>query len=548
MKNCENCGYQMLDQAQFCTNCGTNCHGTADSSQNTHSSGNFTVPETGSPEIQPLNKKRSSKKVKVIIILSAVVAVLAVCGFLFARWFFSAEQRALRFLKGGKYSEALELVEDERLARSDDFEDILIKRLDEIKNKFSDGTMEYSTVIDELDAIEKMEIEEVNVKLADIRSFTEELNTSRTCFTAGEDFFAAGEYVRALEMYKQVIKSDNNYDAAKSRITECTSKYKQSALQEAAKYAEDNSYSNAITVLNSALEVIPGDSELTSQKLLYEKNNIDQIKAGTLQEAESYAANKDYENAMSVLDKFSVDYGSDSEVSVKRNEYQEAYVESVLEKVDSTDDYSEKIKYLQDGLSVVKDNNRLSNRLTAVTKDYAEKICEKADALVTEKKYDDAINVIDEALKTVPDNATLVSKKEEIENKMPKKFLYECKPYESSSYEEFINGRTFAMASEDYTDGFKIKYNNGYGLWNINSKYTHLEFDVGHIDGTYMKNAVVEIYLDGVLYKSIEIKADGLPQHISLDLTDVKQLKIKMTGGSYDDVHVGVGNVIAHKV
>ncbi len=546
MKICENCSYQMTDEARFCTNCGTN-YQAAVSSQDALDPGNFTAPEIASPEIQPAKKKPFRKKVKTIIILSAIIAVLAVCIFLFARWYFSAEQRALRFLKGGKYDEALELVEDERLGRSDDFEEILLKRLDEIKNKYSDGSIEYSTMIDELDAIEKMEVEKVNEKLADIRSFTEELNASRTCFAAAEDFFVAGEYVSALEMYKQVIKTDNNYDAAKSKIMDCTSKYRQNALQEAAKYAENNSYSNAITVLNAALEVIPGDSELTSQKLLYEKNNIDQIKAGTLEEAASYAASKDYENAMKVLDKFSVDYGNDSDVSVKRNEYQEAYVEAVLEKIDYCQNYPEKIKLLQDGLIVTKDNARLNNRLTAVTKEYAEKICEDADKLSTEKKYEDAINVIGEALKIVPENSTLVSKKEEIENIMPKKFLNECKPYESNGYEEFVSGRTFAMASEDFTDGFRISASDShYAIWNLDSKYGYLEFDIGHIDGSQMSDATIEIYLDGALYKSINVKADGLPQHIGIDVSGVKQLKIKAVY-AYRQPSIGFGNVIIYK-
>lgn len=528
MKTCENCGYQMLDQAQFCTNCGTNCHGTADSSQNTHSSGNFTVPETGSPEIQPLNKKRSSKKVKVIIILSAVVAVLAVCGFLFARWFFSAEQRALRFLKGGKYSEALELVEDERLARSDDFEDILIKRLDEIKNKFSDGTMEYSTVIDELDAIEKMEIEEVNVKLADIRSFTEELNTSRTCFTAGEDFFAAGEYVRALEMYKQVIKSDNNYDAAKSRITECTSKYRQSALQEAAKYAEDNSYSNAITVLNSALEVIPGDSELTSQKLFYEKNNIDQIKAGTLQEAESYAANKDYENAMFVLDRFSVDYGSDSEVSVKRNEYQEAYVESVLEKVDSIDEYSEKIKCLEDGLAVVKENERLINRYNAVVEEYVKSIKSVTEELLAQRNYTDALNTVKESLSVV-DCKELKDLEVYIENSKPKILLDVCPPYQSAGY---YTDKTISLAGDDYLNGFYLHDDyGGIAYFNLKGEYNYLSFKVGHRDGKQLKTGVYYFYADGTLVYTLTLDPAMLVESIEIPLNGASQLVIE--GGSW---------------
>ena len=538
MKLCNNCGSQMSDDSQFCINCGAAMQGEA-------------APQTQMPELElespkPETKKKPGKK-KTVLILCLVVLLIgaALAAYFWASWYFSPEQKVMRLLAEGKYDEALELVDDENLDRDDDFEEQLLKHLDEIKENFTQDKMAYSAATAELDAIGQMGIDKVNKKLPEYRAYVEELNTSRTCFNTAEKFYDSGEFASALELYRQVIKTDPNYDTAKSRISECTEKYRESALAEAAKYAENGAFSNAVAVLEAALEVLPGDADITSQKLLYEKDNLSQLKEEALDEAAAYAADKDYESAMAVLNKFTDEYGKDSDVSVKYNEYQEAYVDQVLEKVDgyqAQGDYPAALKALETGLTVAKNNSRLENRQTAVTKAYAEQVCADADALVSQKKYDEAITLIDEALKNVPGNTTLTNKKTAIEDAMPKCLLDVCKPYESSNYEEFINGRTFTMAGQDYTDGFKLR-SDGYAIWNINGAYSTLEFDLGHIDDTDMGTVTVEIYLDGELYKTIKVNPESLPQHYTISIAGVKQLKIKAPYANWRYPYVGMGNM-----
>lgn len=121
----------------------------------------------------------------------------------------------------------------------------------------------------------------------------------------------------------------------------------------------------------------------------------------------------------------------------------------------------------------------------------------KINNLQSEEKYDEAIEMVDSALKTLPRSNELISKKEKIIAEKPQSFMDVCEPYETSyNYKKFVNGETFQMSGQDRTNGFTIMGYNNQALSNLNGKYRELSFDVGHIDGAEMLDATLSIYLD----------------------------------------------------
>ena len=62
------------------------------------------------------------------------------------------------------------------------------------------------------------------------------------------------------------------------------------------------------------------------------------------------------------------------------------------------------------------------------------------------------------------------------------------------------------MPDTQYTNCFVLDagYNEKYAIYNLNGKYTTLEFDMGHIDA----------------------KVEGLPVHYTIQLDGAKQMKI----------------------
>jgi hypothetical protein len=124
------------------------------------------------------------------------------------------------------------------------------------------------------------------------------------------------------------------------------------------------------------------------------------------------------------------------------------------------------------------------------------------------------------------------------------------------------DGKFFSIGGEKYNEGFALvnSFNinhmmhefldekrfyswdlergpedrEGYALFNLNSKYTTLSFDVGRetSDGE-KQDASLKVYLDGVLTGSeYSLSANETIKHIDIPLNSAKSLKISLSGGN----------------
>ena len=106
-------------------------------------------------------------------------------------------------------------------------------------------------------------------------------------------------------------------------------------------------------------------------------------------------------------------------------------------------------------------------------------------------------------------------------------------PYDGSNY--YVN-QNVIMGGNTYPNSIKIRPpywdTNTYMLFNLNEQYSHLEFDIGHVDGSDKKDSTYIISLDNKEEQSINVKADELPIHISIELNYCKQLRIECIEGN----------------
>lgn len=100
-----------------------------------------------------------------------------------------------------------------------------------------------------------------------------------------------------------------------------------------------------------------------------------------------------------------------------------------------------------------------------------------------------------------------------------------CPPYQKPDNQYYREPETFKMAGEIYTNGFSMQ-DHSFALFNLNGKYTLLNFTLGHIDDTTMIDGVFNIYLDEELCQRIEISCEDLPQQFSIPLNSANQMKI----------------------
>lgn len=97
-----------------------------------------------------------------------------------------------------------------------------------------------------------------------------------------------------------------------------------------------------------------------------------------------------------------------------------------------------------------------------------------------------------------------------------------CPPYETAGVEK---PETITMAGVVYTNGYTFG-NDNYALFNLNGQFSHLEFDVGHVDSQQTYDATLKVYLDGSLAYSKALTADALPEHVTIPLNGALQMKI----------------------
>lgn len=364
---CEKCGKELAENARFCTGCGTPVIQNAE-----RAAGQEQVPDTApmpAPEKAkvPKAKKTMSKGKKITLAVLVGVLVLAIAAAaLFANWYFSPEQKLLRALDEEDYDTALRIYNEELEGeKSDALVNKLTERLAKVREDFTSGAIDYNTAKLELSAVRNMNLPEIADILSETESYVNSLNGSRTAFSTAETMLASGNYTGALEQYALVLEIDENYETALSRSKEAADAYCQEALSKADAYAQEELYSDAISVLHQALTVLPEDARLTEKLRIYEDDEAEQQKAEVLKTAEDYAKNAEYENAMKTIQK-AENYADDPQLKAAYQKYCNEYVTKITAEADeliAQKDYNGAISLLKKALTVVPDNTVLSEKL-----------------------------------------------------------------------------------------------------------------------------------------------------------------------------------------
>ncbi len=112
---------------------------------------------------------------------------------------------------------------------------------------------------------------------------------------------------------------------------------------------------------------------------------------------------------------------------------------------------------------------------------------------------------------------------------------FNLEPYESDCFESYSDGESFMVSGVKRSNGFIMQGtgNRPYAIFNLDGQYTGFTFNLGHVDGSYMSDSTVKIYLDGNMVEEIEIGAEDMPQKITVPLNGALQMKITMGGYSW---------------
>ncbi|MCI7474160.1 MAG: copper amine oxidase N-terminal domain-containing protein [Clostridiales bacterium] len=121
-------------------------------------------------------------------------------------------------------------------------------------------------------------------------------------------------------------------------------------------------------------------------------------------------------------------------------------------------------------------------------------------------------------------------------------------PYQVSKYTKIYDGSDhkafMAVGGEEIMEGVQMKGSTSHALWNTNLKYSSMTFTVGHIDGSAELNINLDVYLDGQMYDSYEIKWDEPPKTITIPLNRAANIKLQgQTVDSWNGHNYGIYHI-----
>ncbi len=117
--------------------------------------------------------------------------------------------------------------------------------------------------------------------------------------------------------------------------------------------------------------------------------------------------------------------------------------------------------------------------------------------------------------------------------------------------------RTFSMGGIKYNEGIMLHASNSmlltkpaYASFNLDGQYDTISFVAGHISNSNVyESDQLEIYADGELIKTIELKCTLLPQEYIVDVTGCKHLEFvsgKQTNYLMERPVFGIANLVAY--
>jgi tetratricopeptide (TPR) repeat protein len=186
-------------------------------------------------------------------------------------------EKYLAYFNENKHEEAMEVYNSE-INENDEMMEQLSEeqneKMDDIYNKFQTGDITYDASLEQINIY--MEYDASKTYATNIQKKIDSLNSSNNSYMEAEEASNSGDIIDAITKYKAVIKDDTNYENAQNRIGELQEQYKTELLDEAQNYADNKQYDEAIKNINSIISNIGTSDELTNLKQKYTQMKSEQ--------------------------------------------------------------------------------------------------------------------------------------------------------------------------------------------------------------------------------------------------------------------------------
>ncbi|MED9905187.1 MAG: hypothetical protein UFG06_13540 [Lachnospiraceae bacterium] len=506
---CGNCGKEIPDKGLFCPYCGCQVGGnvaaesakvvTFNTLQGDAIQQKNDKQQKSDKKLKADNKQKTqNKSVKVlnILIVAVFVAIVGIVGIFAGRWYWSAEQKINRALEKEDFEAAYDIFMKSDSVNSDCLEEALLEKIEVLKTQFLNEEIDYVTADAELLSIESMNLPGIQRTALEARTFLTEMNQSKTAFRTAESLVTEGRYEEALGQYRNVLRNDIHFEEAQAGLISVSEKYRSVILEQVGADRAEGKYNDALLKLYEALRVLPDDAAFMEQVVILEADSREQRKQSVLTEAESKADTGNWADAIKVLGHASGEFGNDADFSSAMTSYTNAYVEQVQQ---------------------------------------------QTEELLKQKKYEEAEDIIYEALRVLPNNQILNEMITDIENRKPVNIADMAEFAFGFPWNEGVPKDPFG---NDYSGAANYACLINYDLFDDDIYYAEYRLygDYSTVTGNivaeqdcYLYSDIhVKIYSDDTLIytsPSVNRKTDNFTFEVSVKNTDYLRIEADISGG-----------------
>lgn len=404
------------------------------------------------------------------------------------------------YLMNEQYDSALEAFKSVKITDSNRTEVLgkLSAVMTSTVEQYAADQISYDRASSTLETINSMHVSGLDSDLAVAYSQVTGLKRSKQSYNDGMQYFQNGDYLNAYYCFNQVIESDCNYESATAKATESINQYQNSIIASARAYADAHDYDQAVEVLQYALYDHPEFTAFQDEidSLLEEKEAylISLAKEEAISQAEAFAGDNNFEEALGALNEFKEAYtDQDEEVNALYDEYTGNYVSFILEKATTLRDnqqYLQALEMLNNASQVVASDDfaQLIAEINAIKPTYlCEVKCQNSE------RFDllEAGNTVTDVIGNVynPGNLYIIS----------------------SEHESWGGG------------------GGGYAEYYLGYKYNTLEGLVAVGDNSVNETCTLTIEGDGVILETVELSRLTVPVPVSIDVSTVNVLKISLS-------------------
>lgn len=306
-------------------------------------------------------------------------------------------------------------------------------------------------------------------------------------YEQGVVFCDNGDYASAITELGKVSEESKYYGEASAMLQNAVAIYCDDALSKASAYANTSDYKMACSILENALQVVPANSTLTAELASYQETVRNQLRSSALEAVERSIGENDYPTAIQTLSATVEELNGDIELNAllekNKGEYRDMIIAQADEALES-DGYEVAIGVITQGLSVLENDSAF---LTA-KEEYATYAPVPLDSLATISKDGDIYNrqeQTDVFGNTYSVNYFVIVGYNSKET---------CEKYLNKMYSEFR--ATFAPTSDWEADDYE--------------------------------SIRMSVYGDGQLLASYDLKHNSLPIDVSVNVSDVDILMLKL--------------------